>query len=303
MNRRTFFRQSIGASLAIGAYITNGTLTRGYAFPPLTYDLVAVKGGEPDIMFDKGIDALGGIGMFVKRGDRVVVKPNIGWDVPPERGGNTHPKLVTRIIQQCLNAGAKEVVVFDHSCDEWELCYRNSGIERAVKDAGGKMAPGHSEGYYHDVTIGRGKSLTVAKEHEALLRADAIINVPVLKSHGGTRLTIAMKNMMGNVWDRRFWHKNDLHQCIADYATYRKPTLNVVDAYYVMKTNGPRGVSTGDVAVMKAQILSTDIVAADTAATKLFGLEPADVRYLQLAAGMNVGRSDLEKLSIKRITV
>jgi uncharacterized protein (DUF362 family) len=303
MDRRTFFRQSIGASLALGAYYASGSLSRGYAFPPLTYDLVAVKGGEPDVMFDKGIDALGGIGMFVKRGDRVVVKPNIGWDVSPERGGNTHPKLVARIVQQCLNAGAKEVVVFDHSCDEWERCYQNSGIERAVKDAGGKMAPAHSDGSYQDITIGNGKSLTVAREHEAILQANVFINVPVLKSHSGTRLTISMKNLMGAVWDRRFWHQNDLHQCIADFASYRKPTLNVVDAYYVMKTNGPRGVSAGDVAVMKAQILSTDIVAADTAATKLFGLQPAEVRYIQLASAMKIGRSDIEKLSIKRITV
>ncbi|HUN66586.1 MAG TPA: DUF362 domain-containing protein [Bacteroidota bacterium] len=303
MNRRTFFKHGIGTSLALGTYFTHGAFSNGYALPPLTYDLVAVKGGDPDVMFDKGIDALGGIGMFVRRGMSVVVKPNIGWDVGPERGGNTNPKLVGRIVEHCLHAGAKEVVVLDHSCDEAERCYRNSGIERAVRDAGGTMAPAHSEGYYHDVVIPGGKSLTAAKEHEAILKADAIINVPVLKCHSGTRLTIAMKNMMGNVWDRRFWHQNDLHQCIADFAGYRKPVLNVVDAYYVMKTNGPRGISTGDIVTMKAQLLSTDIVAVDTAAVRLFGMEPGEVRYLQLAAAAKIGRSDLDHLSIRRITV
>ncbi|MCK7540605.1 MAG: hypothetical protein MZV63_61815 [Marinilabiliales bacterium] len=59
-----------------------------------TYDLVAVMGGEPAAMFDMGIQALGGMGTFVAKGQKVLVKPNIGWDVVPEKGANTHPALV-----------------------------------------------------------------------------------------------------------------------------------------------------------------------------------------------------------------
>jgi uncharacterized protein (DUF362 family) len=257
----------------------------------------------PDVMFDKGIEALGGIGAFVKKGAKVAIKPNIGWDVSPERGGNTNPKLIARIIEHCLNAGAKEVYVFDHTCDNWQKCYNTSGIESAVKAAGGKIAPAHSESYYQEVTITNGKSLKKAKEHELILGSDVFINVPILKNHGGATVTICMKNLMGNVWDRRYWHGNDLHQCIADFSTFRKPTLNVVDAYYVMKTNGPRGVSVDDIVTMKAQIISTDIVAADAAGTKLMGLQPDDVRHITIAAEMSVGRKDLNKLNINRITV
>jgi uncharacterized protein (DUF362 family) len=112
-----------------------------------------------------------------------------------------------------------------------------------------------------------------------------------------------MKNLMGVVWDRGFWHSNDLHQCIADFAAYRRPTLNVVDAYYVMKRNGPRGVSEADVATLKAQLISTDIVAVDTAAAKLFGMEPSSIRHIALAADRKVGRMDLEHLTITRIAV
>jgi uncharacterized protein (DUF362 family) len=267
------------------------------------FDLVAVRGGEPDAMFDKGIEALGGIRAFVRKGQKVVVKPNAGWDVAPERGGNTNPKLVTRIIRQCYDAGAKEVYVFDHTCDDWKRCYSTSGIERAVKDAGGKMVPANTENYFQAVNIPGGVSLKEAKEHELILETDVFINCPVLKSHSSTRLTLGMKNLMGIVWDRGFWHSNDLQQCIADFAAYRKPTLNVIDAYYVMKRNGPRGVSVEDVVTMKAQILSTDIVAADTAATKLFGMEAGAIRHIQLAADKKVGRMDLENLKIKRIAV
>jgi len=303
MDRRTFFKKSLATSVTVGSYLALGKYDELLAASSTQFDLVAVKGGEPDIMFNKGIEALGGMKTFVKKGQKVVVKPNIGWDVSPERAGNTHPRLISRIIKHCLDAGAKEVYVVDHTCDEWQRCYSNSGIERAAKDAGAKVVPGHSESYYHDVKIPGGKSLTSAKEHEVILNADVFINVPILKNHSGANLTIAMKNLMGNVWDRRYWHRTDLHQCIADFATFRKPDLNIVDAYYVMKSNGPRGISVEDVVTMKAQLISTDIVAVDTAAAKLFGMKPEDVRHIQIAAEMKVGRMDLDKLNIKRITV
>ncbi len=307
MDRRTFFKKSIGASVFAGALFNekfNELFNVNYNIDGiLPFDLVAVKGGEPDVMFRKGIDALGGISKFIKKGQKVVVKPNIGWDVTPERAANTNPILVSEIVQQCISAGASDVYVFDHTCDNWQRCYKNSGIESGVKKVGGKMSPGNSEKYYRDVKIPNGKSLIKAKEHELILNSDVFINVPILKHHGGTRLTIAMKNLMGIVWDRGYWHRNDLHQCIADYATYRKPNLNIVDAYYVMKQNGPRGVSKDDVVVMKSLLISTDMVAIDTAATKLFGMNPTEVRYIQLASEQKVGRMDLENLNIKRISL
>ena len=304
MDRREFFEKSIGFSALAGSYAVLGCNDLfASVLRPAPFYLVAVRGGEPEVMFQKGIEALGGIGTFVKKGQKVVVKPNIGWDVLPERGGNTHPKLVAEIIKHCLNAGAKEVVVFDHTCDEWQRCYKNSGIEAAAKAAGAKVAPAHTEGYYQSVNVPNGKVLTNAKEHELILGADVFINVPVLKHHSSSRVTIGLKNLMGNVWDRGFWHGNDLHQCIADFGTFRKPTLNVIDAYYVMKRNGPRGVSVEDVITMKAQLLTTDIVAGDTAAAKLFGTNPADIRHIKLAAEQGVGRMDLENMNIKRITL
>jgi len=306
MDRRTFFRKGFGASVVVGAALT-GTYENLFAVTSHSsiapFDLIAVKGGEPDVMLQKGMEALGGIQSFVKKGQKVVIKPNIGWDVSPERAGNTNPKLVSEIVRQCCNAGASEVYVFDHTCDNWQRCYKNSGIESAVKEAGGKIAPAHTEGYYQEVSIPNGKSLTKAKEHELILSSDVFINVPVLKCHSGARLTVSMKNLMGNVWDRSVWHRSDLHQCIADFATYRRPTLNIVDAYNVMKQNGPRGVSVEDVVMMKSLLISTDMVAIDAASAKLFGINPSDVRHIQLASDQKAGRMDLENLRIKRITV
>ena len=304
MNRRDFLRKTLessaiaGSALAFGSYSNLLAATQTSA---AAYDLVAVMGGEPEAMFDSAIASMGGIKQFVSRGSKVLVKPNIGWDVPPERGGNTNPKLVARIIEYCKNAGAKEVAVFDHTCDHWVRCYKNSGIERAVKDAGGKIASGDSDGYYQQVSIPNGKRLTETRVHELYLDADVIINVPILKHHSSSRVTVGMKNLMGVVWDRWYWHRNDLHQCIADFASFRKPTLTVVDAYRVMKRNGPRGISANDVVTMKSQIVATDPVAADAAAARFFGSEPGDIRHIELAARMNLGRMDLNNLSINRI--
>ena len=306
MKRRTFIKTSVGAGLAAGAAAMLGGVGRLSAWPAspgeLPYDLVAVKGGEPDLMFDKAIDSLGGMEAFVKKGQSVVVKPNIGWDVSPERAGNTNPLLVKRIIQHCIAAGASVVYVFDNTCDKWDQCYATSGIKQAVSDAGGKLAPGNQESYYQQVEIKQGKKLQSAKVHELILESDVFINVPVIKHHSSAGLTLAMKNLMGVVWDRMFWHRNDLQQCIADYATfYRKPHLNVVDAYRIMLRNGPRGVSPADVSLQKQLLLSTDMVAIDAAAAKIFGKEPSDIAHIKIAEQMGVGRADLNSLKINRI--
>ncbi len=307
MDRRDFLKKAIGGGIAAGSTLAFPGANRLWAAPETgsagAYDLVAVRGAEPAPMFDAAMDALGGMAAFVPRGSRVLVKPNIGWDVPPERAGNTHPALVGRVIELCLAAGAKEVSVFDHTCDNWRRCYTNSGIEAAVKNAGGKMVSGDSKGYYKTVSIPQGQRLTEAQVHTALLDADVFINAPVLKHHSSSMVTIGMKNLMGVVWDRWYWHRNELHQCIADFASFRKPDLTVVDAYNVMKRNGPRGVSVGDVVSMKAQVVSTDLVAADAAGAKLFGANPEDIRHIRIASEMNLGQMNLKKLSINRIKI
>ncbi len=308
MKRREFIKKSVGAGIIAGtgfSILNNKNIfaldsTRAGALP---YDLVAVKGGSPVDMFDSAIKAMGGMSNFVKKNQSVVIKPNIGWDATPERAANTNPQLIGRIVEHCLQAGAKSVYVFDHTCSEWTRCYKNSGIEDAAKKAGGMVAPGNNEINYHPVKVPGGRTLKNTKVHELILESDVFINVPTLKCHGGTRLSIAMKNLMGIVWDRSWWHANDLQQCIADFTTYRKPDLNVVDAYRVLKRNGPRGVSVADVVTMKYQLLGTDIVAIDAASAKIFGLNPEEVRHIPLAEKLGSGTTNLDNLNIHRITV
>lgn len=299
MKRRQFIQTAAGglAAATLASSLAESAPRKG------AYDLVAAKGGSPVAMYDKAIAAIGGMGKYVKKGQTVVVKPNIGWDVEPERAACTNPQLVGRIVKNCYEAGAKKVYVFDHTCDDWKSCYSKSGVESAAKNAGAEVVSGASEGYYQKIDIKNGKSLKDAKVHELILESDVFINVPILKSHGSTKLTIAMKNLMGIVWDRRYWHRNDLHQCISDFMTYRKPDLNIVDAYRILKRNGPRGVSKADVASAKSLLISEDAVAVDAASAKIFGFDPSEVAYIKHGDKMKIGTMDLGKLSIKRINV
>jgi len=304
MKRRDFLKTTAGAGLAAGAVLSLGGYGKLWSStnPLLEYDMIALMGGEPDAMFDLGIQELGGMGAFVQKGQKVLVKPNIGWDVTPELAANTNPLLVKRIIEHCFKAGAKEVYVFDHTCDNWVNCYKTSGIEKAAKSTGAKVVPGNSESYYHEIAIPGGVKLKSAKVHELLLETDVFINVPVLKDHDSTRMTCCLKNMMGVIWDRQYWHANNLNQCIADYALFeKKPVLNVVDCYNVMVKHGPQGVSKEDLVQMKSQIIASDWVAADAAAAKMLGVPTERIEYISIAHKMGLGNMKLDTLNIKRI--
>jgi len=311
MKRRDFIRTGAIVSASAALSMRFEGLQAALASNKMTVqaapDLVAVMGGEPAEMLNKALETLGGIGNFVKRGQKIVIKPNIGWDRTPELAANTNPQVIGELVKKCLEAGASSVTVYDHTCDsDWKKCYANSGIEDAVKAAGGVMAPGNDESYYKEVTLQKGVKLKSAKIHSILIEADAWINVPVLKQHGPAKFTCAMKNYMGVVWDRRYFHSNDLQQCIADICTWeKKPVLNIVDSYRMMTKNGPQGRSEADVATVKALFASTDIVAIDVASLQFFNqvekLDLETVGHIGMGQSHQLGTTDLSKLKIERI--
>ena len=306
MKRKDFLKTMAAAGAAVATQGMGGVDALAQAEKTGNPDLVAVVGGEPDVMFQKAIAEFGGMGRFVKKGQKVTIKPNIGWDKAPELAANTNPILVKEMVKQALEAGASEVVVFDHTCDDWRKCYPNSGIEKAVIDAGGKMLPADNERYYREVEFPAGKMLTKGLVHTAILDCDVWFNVPVLKTHGGARMTISLKNLMGIVWDRRVFHGPNLQQFIADSCTLvKRPALNVVDAYRVLKANGPRGRSEADAVLTKGLFASPDIVAVDTAAVAFFNqvakMPIDEVEHIAFAQDLKLGTMDLDKLNIKRI--
>ncbi|MDR2529226.1 MAG: DUF362 domain-containing protein [Synergistaceae bacterium] len=303
MERREFLKKTLSVGLGAGALLLPKGLRTGKAraedSPP---DLVALRGGSPAAMFDRGIAALGGIGRFVKSGQTVVVKPNMSWDVAESAAANTSPELVARVIKHCLDAGARRVLVLDHSIEYWENSWNGSGIAAAVKAVGGVHAPAESQGYYQKIDVA-GSALKSTQIHESLLECDVLVSVPVLKHHGGAGVSISIKNLMGCVWNRNEYHSKGLQACIADFLNARKPDLNVVDAYRVITRYGPRGGSREDIVTMNAQILSPDVVAADAASARMLGREPSDIGHIRLAAEAGFGQIDLTKLKIERLAV
>jgi uncharacterized protein (DUF362 family) len=305
MDRREFLRKTAALGFGAGLLLLPKGLrsAANLAAQESSYpDLVALKGGTPQGMFDRGMKMLGGMGRFVKNGQTVVIKPNMSWDLPPEYAANTSPDLVAAVVKHCRDAGARRVIIMDHSLDYWESATKNSGILPAATGAGAIYAPAEREGYYHKVSF-NGKRLKDAMVHEALLECDVFINVPVLKHHGGAGLTGSMKNLMGCVWNRQVYHASGLQTCIADFLYAKKPDLNIVDAYRVVTRNGPRGGSLADVAQLGSLIISPDIVAADTAAFMLVGRKQGEVEYVRLAAAAGFGQMDLSKLNIGRVTL
>jgi len=305
VTRREFLKT--GAAVVTAGALLLGRTRRVLAQPQegTAPDLVALVGGEPDVLFDRGIAELGGMGRFVKRGQTVVIKPNMSWSTPQDYGANTHPLLVKRIVEHCLNAGASKVYFLDHNLAR--NSYESSGIKEAGERAGAVFVPANSSSYYQEVRVPGAKILKSTDVHEQILEADVFINVPVLKHHGSTSVSCAMKNLMGIVWDRSYFHGQGLQQTIADVALCRKPDLNVVDAYRVMRTGGPSGTGAVNVLTAKMQIISPDIVAADAAAVAQavqWGIPGAErISHVRLAHENGLGNMNLDQLRIRRIRV
>jgi len=302
--RREFLKSglALGAAVSLPGWRRLAAAETAAAAAPKPI-LVAVRDGTRPAMLDAALKALGGLGAFVRPGQTVCLKPNIGWDAPPERGADTHPELVGHLTRLCLAAGAKSVAVFDNTCDQWQRCYENSGIEQAARAAGAQVVNGKDRSLNREVEIPGGVSLKRALVHSLVLDSDVLLNVPVLKHHSGTGMTAAMKNLMGCIWDRGFYHQNNVHQAIADFLLLRKPTLNILDAYHPMVRNGPRGKTVDDVVEMRLLLASTDPVALDAAAARTLGLDPATIAYIRLGAELKLGISDLEAVDVRRVSL
>jgi uncharacterized protein (DUF362 family) len=263
-------------------------------------DLVISKGTSPARITEAALQALGGMGRFISRGDIVLVKPNIGWDSPPELAANTNPEVVATLVRLCLEAGAKEVKVFDHPCEDDRRCYVSSGIMQAAKAAGAKVSYVIKR-RFRKMAI-KGEVLKTWEVYQEAVEVDKIINCPILKDHTRALLTMGMKNFMGLIGGNRgqlHWH---LEQAIVDLAAFFKPTLVVLDAIRILTANGPKGGSLKYVKRLNTVAAGTDQVAIDAVGAKIFGLGLEEMEHLRIASQRGLGRMDLGTLKIKEVT-
>jgi uncharacterized protein (DUF362 family) len=266
-------------------------------------DLVVVRDGEPEQLVRKAIEALGGMGRFVSAGAKVVVKPNICVSYQTyEHAATTNPWVVGTLVKLCLEARASNVKVLDYPFSgESERAYKASGIQEQVEAAGGQMEV-ISHIKFVPVDIPGAVTLKKVKAYQDVLNADVLINVPIAKHHSLARLTLGMKNLMGLVSSRESLHSG-LGDCLPDLVQLFKPALTVVDAVRILTAGGPTGGNLDDVKKLDTIIASPDIVAADSYATSLFDLTPADISYVKTAIERGIGRGDLENLKIEEYSL
>jgi uncharacterized protein (DUF362 family) len=293
IDRRRFLKTAAAATAA-GTLITDDILAGSYKA-----EVYVVHGTDVKKMLAKGIDRFGGWKTFVRPGQKVAIKANATWPRRPETGANTDPVLAGACVAGCKAAGAKSIIVPDNVGNEPEKAFKISGIKNAVEGAGGSIF-GPRDMFFRQTALPRGKVLKTVEVASAILDADCLINLPVAKHHEATGVTVSMKNWMGSVKDPRAWHRTEsLHQCIADFNSFIKPHLIIIDATRIMLSNGPRGP--GELAYPQQIILSKDPVAADAYAATLFGRKPFEIDHIKLAHDMKIGCGDLARVKVTNI--
>lgn len=304
MDRRQFVKEVLlwtaGLSLGVPCF----KITPLQAALPIP-TLGVTKGKDYRLLVTKAVEIVGGIGSFVKTGDTVVIKPNMGWDRTPEQGANTHPLVVRILAELALDAGAAKVQVFDNTCNEKRRCYTNSGIIDELEKIGDRRIRWEhiDPRKFVPVDIDRGKSLKRWEIYQDALAADCYINVPVAKHHGLSRLTLGLKNSMGILGGNRGKLHRNLGQELADLATVVNPKLTVIDATRILLRNGPQGGRPEDVKVTDTVIACSDPVAADAYATTLFEMQPDEIASTVAAYEMGLGEMEIEKMEITTVQV
>jgi uncharacterized protein (DUF362 family) len=248
----------------------------------------------------KALNAIGGMRRFVKPGNVVVVKPNIGWDRSPAQAANTHPLVVRAVVSEALRAGARKVKVFDRPCNDPRRCYVNSGIEAALRGMKGVDLKHIEEERFKPVRL-NGRTLRDWELYDEALSADVFINVPVAKHHGLTGLTLGLKNIMGVMGGNRGSVHRHIDSALADINAVLKSHLTVIDATRILTAHGPQGGDPRDVKVLNKVIASSDIVAADAVATTLFGLKPEAISTTVAAYRRGLGEMKMAGIRILRV--
>lgn len=301
MDRREFLRQvALWSAGAAAAPLFRIPLAG--AAPAAAPVLAVAEGKDYAALVTKVLAPLGGIAAFVKKGHKVVVKPNIGWDRNPDQAANTHPEVVKALVKLCLEAGAAEVRVFDRTCNEERRCYATSGIQAAVGELHDERAIcEHVDNrVFIPVKIEKGKVLKEWQLYKPALEADCFINLPIAKHHSIAKLTLGLKNMMGIMGGDRGQIHGNIGPNLADVNTVARPHLTLIDATRILLRRGPQGGSLKDVQVLDTLIASTDIVAADAYATTLFKLDPKAIPATVAAYQLGLGEMDLAKVEVKK---
>lgn len=245
----------------------------------------------------QALEPMGGIENYVRPGEKVLIKPNLLSDSPPEKLVTTNPTFVKAVINIVKEAGATPIVGDSPSLASCRKAAKAAGIEDVALSAGAQMAE-----FKNSVPLSNGhifKNIEVAEE---VRDCDRIINLPKLKSHIQMAVTLGIKNMFGCVIGKRKsqWHlmagmdRKYFATMMVELYQAVKPTLTIMDGVIAMHKEGPQN---GEPYHMGLIYAANDAVALDSAISYQIGLPYDKNPILAAAIEKKVGEWDLEKIS------
>ncbi|MGB7568166.1 MAG: DUF362 domain-containing protein [Chitinivibrionales bacterium] len=305
----TSTRRDFLKTAAAGAAALSMPALAGNAFAESTSKSEVFAGkGKASVIIPKLLEKMGGISRFVKPGSRVLIKPNMGFGNPPEWATTTSPEAVYTVAKLCLDAGAKRVVICDNTLRDPEICKQKTGIANALKGLKGSVIFTPTEqqpNFFEEMTNSKATQLTKTEVVKELGRSDAVILLPIAKSHAAGGVSFGIKGLMGLVRDRGAMHREmDLHIAIAEQLYYIKPTFTIIDASRALLDNGPAGP--GNVLELNTFVASVDPVAADSYGVTLaswYGrkCEGKNIKHLQYAAKFGFGNVESSRISVTMV--
>ncbi len=305
-DRRAFLKA--GTLAGIAAQVGLSTTVRGADATKLAIARYSSSPTEPDGIREeaerltrKAVEALGKMSRFVSKGDVVWVKPNISWARRPDQAATTNPDVVATVVKMCYEAGAKEVLLSDNPNNEARRTFALSGIQAAAEKAGARVFF-LDERKFRKMAI-NGKVLREWEVYADVVRADKLINLPIIKHHSYCKVTLGMKNLMGIIGGQRNRYHQDLTNTIPDLAAFAKPSLVVLDGIRMLTANGPTGGSLSDVKRADTVIAGVDQVAVDAFGATLLGHKPEAILHFAEAARRGLGTLDYASLSPREVKV
>lgn len=258
------------------------------------------EAGRPSQVVRQLIDDLGGIGAFVRRGERVLLKPNLLMAYGPDRAVVTHPAVVEAVAALAIDAGATVAIGDSPSIGSLQRVLAKSGYEPFMSRLGLKPAP-----FKEKVTIAchDGRMFRKLELAKTVFEFDRVISLAKLKTHSQMLLTLAIKNLFGTVVgsDKASWHlqagkdTDGFAMVLAQIYEEVKPTLSLVDGVLGMEGNGPSGGLTRWIGIMAG---STDAVALDATICRLVGFPVEKLRTCVVAQTLGIGTTERDRIAL-----
>ncbi|MGA1204800.1 MAG: DUF362 domain-containing protein [Opitutales bacterium] len=266
-------------------------------------DLGVAHGTDRIQVTRAAIDALGGISRFIKKGDVVMLKPNVAFDRPPALAATTHPDSLRAVARLVLEAGANKVIVADNPINSPAGCFLKSGLSAVVDELGLELMYPEQRAFTQlqmEGEILRHWPLF----HRPFEQADKVIGIAPCKDHNLCSASMSMKNWYGLLGGRRNQFHQHIHSIISDFALMIKPTLIVLDGMSVLMSNGPTGGRLSDVKEVGTVVAGTDMVAIDSYGyTNLLERDITNLEYIHKAHNRGLGNMNWQDMVVKEVRI